>query len=131
MGHRAWIPAAARSLSPHACGHARDVIDLLSNLVAIDSVNRSLVGYAPTPLYELAGLAAELGCGAVAVKDESNRLGLPAFKVLGGSWAVERALREQPGVHTLVAGLSASVRACACLDQPRVEARRTIRQLAS
>ena len=37
------------------------------------------------------------------MKDESNRLGLPAFKVLGASWAVERALREQPGVHTLVA----------------------------
>ena len=37
------------------------------------------------------------------LKDESNRLGLPAFKVLGASWAVERALREHPDVHTLVA----------------------------
>ena len=27
----------------------------------------------------------------------------PAFKVLGASWAVERALRERPDVHTLVA----------------------------
>lgn len=26
------------------------------------------------------------------VKDESARLGLPAFKVLGASWAVHRAL---------------------------------------
>jgi diaminopropionate ammonia-lyase len=39
----------------------------------------------------------------VLVKDESDRFGLPAFKVLGASWAVERALAEQPGVHTLVA----------------------------
>ena len=39
----------------------------------------------------------------VTVKDESNRLGLPAFKVLGASWAVERMLRERPDVHTLVA----------------------------
>jgi diaminopropionate ammonia-lyase len=59
----------------------------------------SLEGYEPTPLHDLPGL----GFARVAVKDESNRLGLPAFKVLGASWAVERALREQPGVHTLVA----------------------------
>lgn len=62
-----------------------------------------LEGYAPTPLRELPALAAELGLSAVGVKDESARLGLPAFKVLGASWAVERALRERPGVHTLVA----------------------------
>jgi diaminopropionate ammonia-lyase len=62
-----------------------------------------LDGYAPTPVRELPGLAAELGLGAVLVKDESNRLGLPAFKVLGAVWAVERALRDRPGVHTLVA----------------------------
>ncbi len=63
----------------------------------------SLPGYAPTPLRALPALAGELGLGAVALKDESDRLGLPAFKVLGASWAVERALRERPGVHTLVA----------------------------
>jgi diaminopropionate ammonia-lyase len=28
------------------------------------------------------------------VKDESNRLGLPAFKILGASWAVYKALEE-------------------------------------
>ena len=37
----------------------------------------------------------ELGVAAVLLKDESDRLGLPAFKVLGASWAVERALRER------------------------------------
>jgi diaminopropionate ammonia-lyase len=63
----------------------------------------ALDGYAPTPLRALPALAAELGLGAVALKDESDRLGLPAFKVLGASWAVERALRERSGVHTLVA----------------------------
>jgi diaminopropionate ammonia-lyase len=56
--------------------------------------HRALPGYRPTPVRELAG---------VLVKDESDRLGLPAFKVLGASWAVERALREDPGAHTLVA----------------------------
>lgn len=67
------------------------------------SFHASLEGYEPTPLRELPALAAELGLGAVALKDESNRLSLPAFKVLGASWALERALREQAGVHTLVA----------------------------
>jgi diaminopropionate ammonia-lyase len=39
------------------------------------------------------------------MKDESSRLGLPAFKILGASWAVERALRAagEGRVHTLVA----------------------------
>ena len=65
--------------------------------------HRSLPGYAPTPVRELTDLAAELGVGAVLVKDESNRFGLPAFKVLGASWAIERTLRTEPGIHTLVA----------------------------
>ena len=54
-------------------------------------------GYRPTPLVELAGLAAELGVGAVLVKDESDRLGLPAFKILGASWAVNCALSQRSG----------------------------------
>jgi diaminopropionate ammonia-lyase len=67
------------------------------------SFHVALAGYRPTPLRDLPAIAAELGLGAVALKDESDRLGLPAFKVLGASWAVERALRERPGVRTLVA----------------------------
>lgn len=63
----------------------------------------SLDGYEPTPLRELTSLATELGVAAVRLKDESSRLGLPAFKVLGASWAAERALREHPETHTLVA----------------------------
>jgi diaminopropionate ammonia-lyase len=59
------------------------------------SFHESLPGYRPTPLHRLTD--------TVAVKDESDRLGLPAFKVLGASWAVERALREHPSTHTLVA----------------------------
>jgi diaminopropionate ammonia-lyase len=55
-----------------------------------------LPGYAPTPVRELER-------GRVWIKDESARFGLPAFKVLGASWAVERALREASGaVRTLV-----------------------------
>jgi len=52
----------------------------------------ALPGYAATPLTELPALAARLGVGRVLVKDESSRLGLPAFKALGASWAVHRVL---------------------------------------
>lgn len=69
--------------------------------------HRSLPGYAPTPLRALPALADELGLADVALKDESDRLGLPAFKVLGASWAVERVLRKRAAageeVETLVA----------------------------
>jgi diaminopropionate ammonia-lyase len=54
----------------------------------------SLSDYRPTPLTELPSLAAEAGVGRVFVKDESCRLGLPAFKALGASWAVHRVLAE-------------------------------------
>lgn len=57
--------------------------------------HRSLSGYAPTPLVELPALAAELRVGRVFVKDESERLGLPAFKALGASWAVHKALEQR------------------------------------
>ncbi len=33
------------------------------------------------------------------VKDETARLGLPAFKVLGAAWACSQALAEQPGAR--------------------------------
>jgi diaminopropionate ammonia-lyase len=64
--------------------------------------HEGMAGYRPTPVHALPA-AADLGLAAVPLKDESDRLGLPAFKVLGASWAVERALRERPEVRTLVA----------------------------
>jgi diaminopropionate ammonia-lyase len=63
---------------------------------AVLAFHASLPGYAPTPLTEVPALAAELGAGRVFVKDESSRLGLPAFKVLGASWAVHQLLAGSP-----------------------------------
>jgi len=59
--------------------------------------HRRLPGYAPTPLVEASALAAELGVGRLWCKDESARLGLPSFKILGASWAVYRLLTERMG----------------------------------
>ncbi|WP_261624642.1 diaminopropionate ammonia-lyase [Nesterenkonia marinintestina] len=59
--------------------------------------HRSLPHYAPTPLIPVPALAESLGVGTVLVKDESSRLGLPAFKILGASYAVARALSARLG----------------------------------
>jgi diaminopropionate ammonia-lyase len=58
----------------------------------------SMPGYAPTPLRRAAHSAARLGVAEVVVKDESARLDLPSFKILGASWAVYRALGQRLGV---------------------------------
>jgi diaminopropionate ammonia-lyase len=54
--------------------------------------HRRLPGYAPTPLIEASELAAGLGIGRMRIKDESSRLGLPSFKILGASWATYQLL---------------------------------------
>jgi diaminopropionate ammonia-lyase len=65
--------------------------------------HRALPGFEATPVHDLGDLASSLGVAKVLVKDESSRLGLPAFKILGASWAAERALRAHPDTRTLVA----------------------------
>ena len=62
----------------------------------VRAFHASLPGYAPTPLTEVPALARELCAGRVFVKDESSRLDLPAFKVLGASWAVHQLLTDSP-----------------------------------
>jgi len=73
-----------------ACGSSAAVRD-----GEVRAYHASLPGYAPTPLADVPALAAELGAGRVFVKDESDRLGLPAFKVLGASWAVRQVLARR------------------------------------
>jgi len=60
-------------------------------------LHRRLPGYAVTPLRDAPALARANGVGRVWVKDESSRLGLPAFKMLGASWAAYRALAARLG----------------------------------
>jgi len=59
--------------------------------------HRRLPGYEVRPVRALPSVAARLGAGAVWLKDESARFGLPAFKILGASWAVYRLLVERLG----------------------------------
>jgi diaminopropionate ammonia-lyase len=65
--------------------------------------HRALPDYAPTPLHPLADEAAALGIGALLLKDENGRFGLPAFKITGASWALERLLAAQPSLRRVLA----------------------------
>lgn len=58
------------------------------------SFHKSLPGYAPTKLIDVPEIAKAIGVGRVFVKDESARFGLPAFKALGATWAIDKTLRK-------------------------------------
>ena len=63
----------------------------------------------PTPLYELPGLAQQLGVAHIAIKDESVRSPLASFKALGAPIALVRLVRrlwpqQQFDMATLWAG---------------------------
>lgn len=66
-------------------------------LSGVRDFHRGLPGYVSTRLTDLPDLAREFGVGHVFAKDESNRFALPAFKALGASWALHRALLERSG----------------------------------
>jgi diaminopropionate ammonia-lyase len=78
--------------------NAREALDGPAPDRAPLGFHRRLPGYEETPLVDAPGIAEALGVGRVWVKDESSRLGLPAFKVLGASWAAYKALGDRlPG----------------------------------
>jgi diaminopropionate ammonia-lyase len=60
--------------------------------------HRSMPGYEPTPLVGTPGLARQLGVASLVIKDQSRCFGLPAFKIIGASWAVDCALSELLGL---------------------------------
>lgn len=62
--------------------------------------HKTLEGYAPTPLIDLPGLAAEYGVKNIFIKDESFRFQLNAFKGLGASYAIHKLLEKEPKTET-------------------------------
>ncbi|KAI0460166.1 tryptophan synthase beta subunit-like PLP-dependent enzyme [Xylaria acuta] len=56
---------------------------------------QQLPGFSRTPLIDLDDVAKELGLRSVRLKDESRRLGLPSFKILGASWGTFRAIAHK------------------------------------
>jgi diaminopropionate ammonia-lyase len=61
----------------------------------VNAFHRRLPGYAPSPVHDVPPLADAAGVARVLVKDESSRMGLPAFKILGASWATYRVLCDR------------------------------------
>ncbi|MCP4760688.1 MAG: diaminopropionate ammonia-lyase [archaeon] len=57
--------------------------------------HKKLDDYEPTRLINSSKIAKKLGFANVWVKDESNRFDLPAFKIMGASWAVYRLIEEK------------------------------------
>jgi len=88
----------------------RRELDLPAPSTEPRALHRRLPGYEPTPLRDVPAVAERLGVGRVLVKDEAWRLGLPAFKMLGASWATYRALVDRlghdPGPWATVADLA-------------------------
>ncbi len=60
--------------------------------------HRQIPGYQMSPLRALPNLAHMFGVGGIWVKDESVRLELNSFKVLGGSFALYRFIQEKLGL---------------------------------
>jgi len=77
---------------------ARRTLGNHSSSEKVRRFHRCLPGYAPTPLHCCRDLAASFGIASLHVKVESNRFGLPAFKVLGGSWAIYRQIEDACGI---------------------------------
>jgi diaminopropionate ammonia-lyase len=67
--------------------------------------HRGMEGYAASGLREAPELASAMGVRRVLLKVETERFGLPAFKILGASWAGEQLLsgRQLEGVTLVTA----------------------------
>lgn len=67
------------------------------------SFHQTLPSYGLTPLRPLPeSFSKRLGVGAVFLKDESCRFGLPAYKILGASWGCYRTLIQHLPLSSIV-----------------------------
>lgn len=67
----------------------------LENAKTVKNYHQSFPEYSVTPLTELPNLAKKLNVSQIYVKDESFRFNLNAFKVLGGSYAIGKYIKEK------------------------------------
>jgi diaminopropionate ammonia-lyase family len=61
----------------------------------IQEFHKKLPGYKKTSLWSLDDIAVECGIKHVFLKDESERVGLPSFKILGASWGTFVAVASE------------------------------------
>jgi diaminopropionate ammonia-lyase len=81
----------------------------VAKLISQDDVRRAYAdivswpGYAPTPFYDLPGLARKYELAAVKCKWEGSRFGIGSFKPLGPSFALVQHLRRRLAAQGIVA----------------------------
>jgi diaminopropionate ammonia-lyase len=91
-----WIENP-QARSAHAISSAQNVLPT-SEVIKIRRFHKQIPGYQISPLKGLGALATRLGLGGIWVKDESARLDLSSFKVLGGSYAIYKLLQRRLGM---------------------------------
>ena len=79
----------------------KDVAEIIPPALTrqIRSFHNEIPGFKMSPLKALPKLASRLGLGGIWVKDESARLNLGSFKVLGGSYAIYQMLKRRLGLE--------------------------------
>lgn len=88
-----WVPnPRARTVTESAAVAANFPSGVFERTRAF---HRQIPGYKISPLRGLGRLADMLGVGGIWVKDESARLSLNSFKVLGGSYAIYQVIRRR------------------------------------
>jgi len=81
--------------------HTKEDIKLSYNMFPVEisriarKFHNAIPGCKMTPLRSLYNLANMLGVESIWVKDESQRLALNSFKVLGGSFAIYRLIQNK------------------------------------
>ena len=108
----AWLAANPRARRAQKFGDAQRFVINPNGIPELCEELKACPAHKPTPLYALPALAAQLGLGALRVKDESQRFGFGAFKALGGVLAVHDVLASAaseahhatPGFESLMKG---------------------------
>jgi len=92
-----WIENP-QARSGHPITSVADVLPA-GEVMKIRRFHKQIPGYRISPLKGLGSLATRLGLGGIWVKDESARLDLSSFKVLGGSYAIYKLLQRRLGME--------------------------------
>lgn len=81
----------------HLNQHAQRLQEYNHDQSGILKFHQSLSNYGVTPLHSLQAIASECRLKQVFIKDESERLGLQSFKILGASWGTFSAIATKLG----------------------------------
>lgn len=81
-------------------GLPADLLEVLNDFSSARLFHESLEEYSPSPLIALPGLAEILGPGNIHVKNEGQRFGIAAVKMLGASYAIHHLLKADSSIDT-------------------------------